>query len=460
MNKLQYFTEAMKAGEYRRLAWIISAFSLTSEGPDDWKNDPYPYRIVQRPSGFFFVDPQIPYTEPRPGYYMTPEAIASSGLTDANLIRIDGAKPGEPLFSVAEQVQAAAGTVLNMADDEDTSYGRLLANQIVLCHSFGSKIPYQNKKFSAGDIEKVIVKLLRDTPKEGEERKPNLIYVDEYLNFTNAMFGTIAAMTQLCVPAATPRTMTSDPRVAQVKKDAFKEFKDGELVTPAALAKAEAELLKVDREWIDGDPDGAADFLITAKSMNVVRKKQFLTQGAEAGFGDGTQLDLIKNSLEEGWQIEKFPAMNNSLRMGSFNRGAQTEKGGESYKWLLRASSNIRVTQHDCGSKMGLEIDVGGENWGDLVGLSIITDKGPQLMDEESAKSMVGKKVYQRTVAYCQLDKTDYCEVCVGERLANNPTALSAAIADYGSAFLYMFMSAMHGKALSLARFKYKSSIF
>ena len=53
---------------------------------------------------------------------------------------------------------------------------------------------------------------------------------------------------------------------------------------------------------------------------------------------------------------------------------------------------------------------------------------------------------------YCKLDKTDYCKTCVGKKLADNPTGLSMAVSDYGSTMLYIYMSAVHGKQLKLAK--------
>jgi hypothetical protein len=41
--------------------------------------------------------------------------------------------------------------------------------------------------------------------------------------------------------------------------------------------------------------------------------------------------------------------------------------------------------------------------------------------------------------------------------LAANPTGLSAAVSELGSAFLGIFMSKMHGKSLKTAKVDYKA---
>jgi hypothetical protein len=182
--------------------------------------------------------------------------------------------------------------------------------------------------------------------------------------------------------------------------------------------------------------------------------------GAESGLGDGVEVDLIQNSLSEGWDITKFPAMNNSLRAGSFNRGAETMLGGEAVKWLLRASSNMTVTQEDCGARLGLEILVDNDSIHKLPGFSVVTQDGHEkISDLEAAGKYMGKKILLRSSMFCKLEKTDYCAVCVGEKLALSPTALSAAIAEYGNIFLLLFMKKMHGSALQVARMNYKTAL-
>ena len=71
----------------------------------------------------------------------------------------------------------------------------------------------------------------------------------------------------------------------------------------------------------------------------------------------------------------------------------------------------------------------------------------------------MGKKIKVRSPMYCKLPHTDYCAICVGPRLAESPTGASSAIAEYGSTMLLMFMKAVHGKALTLAKYDYKARI-
>lgn len=435
MKKRDYFLAAMKADEFRRRAWVFSAFALTNEGPEDWKKDPYPYRLVQTPTGYFFVDPEN-------GKQLSP---------------IEGCKPGERPFAHNEKLNVQAGEIPNLAHDLETTYGRVLFNYAALMWPFGKKLSYINVRADARSIEASILPLLKDTPKEGEHRDEKFIFVDEYLNFCDAMFY-LASFTQICVPAGSEKAMVQPPGIKELRERLIKENKD-RLHDPAVVAKIDAELVAYDKAYLKGDP--AEGFLMgKGKSYNIVRKKLYGMHGAEVGLGDGVKVDLIQNSLSEGWDITKFPAMNNSLRAGSFNRGRETMLGGESVKWLLRASSNMIVAGDDCGSNLGIPMQVDNSNYKKLVGFSVVADKGHIKIDsEDDAKKYIGKHIQRRSPMFCKLDKTDFCKVCVGDRLAVNPTALSSAVSAYGSAFMDIYMQAGHGKQLSVAHLDFKTAI-
>jgi len=435
MNKKDFFLAAMHAEEFLRRAWVFSAFALINEDADKWKENPYPYRIVQTPSGHFFVDPNN-------GNQLSP---------------IEGTKAGEPPFAPKERQQLKANDLPNLKVDVDTTYGRILFNCVVIVWALNNKIDYLNERVNPRALEDMILPRLTDTPAEGEPREDQPIYVDEYLDFCDAMFF-MAGFTQICAPAGSRKAMVQAPGMRELRAKLIAENKD-RLHDPAVVAKIDAELVAFDKAYLKGDP--AEGFLMgKSKSYNIVRKKLFGMHGAEVGLSEGVDVDLIQNSLSEGWDITKFPAMNNSLRAGSFNRGHQTMMGGEEVKWMLRASSNMAVTADDCGTKLGLPMHVDNTNYKKLVGFSVVSEKGSiKVNTDDEAKSYLGKHIMRRSPMLCKLPKTDFCKVCVGDRLAENPTSLSSAVSAYGSAFMDIYMQAGHGKALTVAHLDYKSAI-
>jgi hypothetical protein len=252
--------------------------------------------------------------------------------------------------------------------------------------------------------------------------------------------------------------MTAAPGIVELKKRLLEENKD-RLHDPATIAKIDAELVAYDKEYLKGDL--GEGFLITNKSFNIVRKKLFGMHGAEVGLEDKVEVDLIENSLSQGWDTNNFAAMNNSLRAGSYARGTQTMLGGEAFKWLQRASSNINVTEDDCGSKLGTTLIVSETNLNFIIGFTIINTNGNTFIEnEEQAKHYIGKLVTVRSPMFCKLDSTNFCKTCVGVNLTNNPTGLSVAISSFGSKMLALMLAAAHAKSLTLAKMEYKTSIF
>ena len=436
MLKHNFFHAAMKAGVYKKLAWTISAFSLTKEDPEAYKQSPYPYRIVADPLGYSFCSPDNPQ----------------------ELIRLDDGEAGKPLFRFLEEAKVTPDTIPNAKEEIVTTYGNVLFNWIVMVYAFGGKLPFQKGKVNIGKIEDMILQKFEDTPEKKEDRRDDTVYVDEYLKFSEGVYF-LTGFSQLCTWSITKKVMLPPPGIKEYKKKLLEENK-GHLHEMATVAKIDAKLIEYDSDYLKGDP--GENFLIDNKSRKVVRKKLYLMNGSETGLSDNNvNATLIENSLHEGWDISKFPDMNNSLRAGSFNRGSETQLGGVSGKWLLRASSNLNVTVEDCGSRMGSITLVEESNLNRLVGFSMVTQEGSKrIKSKEEAGAYLGKKLLMRNPMYCKLDKTDYCKVCVGDRLTVNPDGLSLAVSDYGSAFLYIFMAKMHGTQLALAKMDYKKAIF
>lgn len=434
MHKNLFFIEAIKAKTYLKNHWIFSCFSITFEPENKWKEDPYPYRVVQNPMGFFYVNPS----------------------NTSELIKLEGYVSGSPLFTFKDRVELKAGDILNLDKDTITTTGNALFNEMCLVNSFGSKIKYLNKRVSISAVEDIIAPMMEDTPKNGQERLDKFIYVDEYLKFVNSVFH-LTNFTQLCVWGATEKVITPPPGIKEFKAQLMEKYKDS-LNSSTTIAKIDRELVEFDAEYLKGDP--GLNFLLSGKSRNTVRKKKYLFYGAEPGLDDSVNLKPIINSLDEGWDIKRFPEMNNALRAGSFNRGAQTELGGEAVKWLLRASSNIVITKDDCGSKVGKPFEVTENNHRKLVDFSIVTETGSKLIEpEDDTGQYIGKKLMVRSPMYCNLLVTDYCSTCVGKKLAKNPTGLSMTISEYGSSFLSLFMAAAHAKQLSLQKADLKKII-
>lgn len=445
MNKREFYLKALAADTYLITAWNIACFSITAEGSEEWKKKPYPYRLVQLPNAHYFVNPD----------------------NTEELVLLDDSKAGQPLFARNELIHLEPSELPNVYSALDTTYGNVLANQILLVRPFDRKIPFMAGRISTKKIETIVEQRLQERPATNELAESEAIvvsdplkapiYVDEYLKFCDGAFS-LVAYTQLFTPADTRKTMTQPPGLIEYRNKLLEENK-GRLHDRAVVADIAKKLQAYDAEYLKGDR-GGEDFLTSSKSREIVRPRLFLMFGAEAGIEEKVDVELIDRSLTEGWDVSKFPAMNDGSRAGSFNRGKQTELGGEAVKDLFRASGNLKISSPDCGSTVGLPSFFRESDADRMLGFSVIEDNGTVTkITRENVGSYVNREIRMRSPMTCKNDHTDYCGVCLGDRLTNNPTGLSMAVADYGSAFLDIYMKAAHAKAIQVAKLNIKDQL-
>lgn len=437
MHKRDFFLAALKAGSFRYKRWVLEAFSVT-RAERTLRYVQFPYALTRNTVGegpangrYSFIDPE-------------------TGAIDF----LDDTVPHEPAFSFRDEILLNPGDLENVRKSVVTTYGNVLFNQMVLVWPFGNKIEYMEGAITVPRVEKIIEARLTDDPPEGTAEDPDAIYVHEYKRYNDAIFN-LAGYTQLCVPSASPKTMTSDPAIAVRRDELLREYAD-RLQDPVVQAKIDAELIAMDRAWMKGD-DGEG-FYIKAKSYDVVRKKTFLLQGAAQGFDVAG--DVIPTSLNEGWKIENLPAMGNSLREGSYSRGALTALGGEATKFNYRIFQNTGITEDDCGSKMGLRVSLHEGNIKNYISSSILTDDlGLIELTEENLSTFKGKTVSMRSPIYCRAPGANFCAVCMGRKIASTPHAIPTYAADIGSTFMSIMLKLMHGKSLSVEKMDFKTAI-
>ena len=434
MKKSEYFKLATKAGCHKKRAWVLSAFTLTQEPPEAWKNNPYQYRIVQTPTGHFFVNDQ------------------------QQLEKIDGTEAGIPPFKVDDGIKLDTGDYPNVSKPIVASLGNILFNLCAIVPAFGSKVEFITGEIDVSNIEeKIITPRLKDTLKPGEKPDPNFLYVNEYIKFCDS-FNYITEFNHMCTIALTPKAVSQAPGIVELRTKLIAENQD-KIHDPVVVANIEKELLKHDAEFLKGDP--SEKFLISKKSRDTVRKRLFVDYGTNTSLTNDYKVDMIEKSLCEGWDTTKLPEMIDSLRAGSYDRGSETQKGGAAVKFLYRGSSNIRILDQDCGSKLGTTIDVKEYNLPKIIGMRVIESNGTKLVEtKEDASQYLGKKIMVRSPLYCKLPFTDYCRHCVGERLGTNPSSGAGAITGLGSAAMLVSMKSFHASSTKLVRINLEDYMF
>lgn len=418
MKKRDYFLYALQNDYYRHKRWVMSCFSVTASRKD---NDPY----------------EVYHQEKQTFVFINNEKVI-----------LDDAISHESLFSFKDSLTIKQGELANVVEDVNTTYGIALINAMVIIYSFGNKVPYINGEIKAGALEKYIEERLIDNPKEGQE-DPSKIYVSEYKKFVDAMFS-LVGYSQLCVPTTTEKSLMTDPRIPEVRKQLLEKYKD-KLNDPATIAEIEKVLIQMDKDWLKGDP--AEGFLIADKHYSIVRKKLYLMHGIEKGFKDDGEIEVIEGSLNEGWDITKLPSMVNSQREGTFNRGAQTALGGEAAKFLGRVFQNAVIAEDDCGSTLGWERLITQRNKGDFEGLYRIVNNGIENLTKESLEGFVGKTITVRSPMFCKTSGASFCAKCMGDKISISPTSLTMHAISVGSQIMYAMMKSMHGKKLETEEF-------
>ena len=427
MKKSEYFLLAIKEEAFKYKAWVIHAFSL-SQIPE---SDDFLLRLYPSDKHYYFKR-------------QTEDGEIVITLEDTNV--------KEPPFNFKESINLKAGDVVNLNENITSTYGKLLVNLIGLAYPLGNKIPYINGKFDLKKIESEIERRLTTDPEHQTSKDykvDNPIYVSEYLKFVDCLLS-LEGYAQLSVPSASAKSMTTDPRIPELRAQLLEKYKDS-LHDPATIAKIEAELIKMDKEWIKGDI--SEGFYDKAKQYEVARKKLHLMHGYERPFDGEVGEDVIPTSLSDGWNIEKMPAMVNSLREGSYNRGHMTAQGGYATKIVNRMLQNLVISEEDCGSKLGLKFTVTKKNAKDFIGFFKNSNKGPIEITEDNYQENIDKEISLRSPLYCKSDKTGYCETCLGKPNSENEHALVSLSSEITSQLMYISMGKMHGTSLKTAKY-------
>lgn len=435
MLRRDFFIQALKARAHLKRDWVNSAFAKIVEDPNIWESDPYPYRIVHTPEGHIGL---VPDEEGE----LVPTEI------------VDGFA-GQPLYRWLDAFTLQPGETANhpSGDPIDTTYGNVFVNDLMLSIPLGAEIPFQTGHVNIGHIESLIEKRLVDDPEEDDGDSPSppgKIYVREYVEFCDHALS-LVGYNQITVQSSSRKALGFHPD-ARATRDALKEKYKGRLSDPVVIAQIGQELEKLDKEWLKGDPTEGFFGVNEGKYYGKVRKRLYYMFGGEAPFSEGTVMEFIERSLEEGIVPEALPVIINSLRQGIYNRGAQTQLGGEATKTIYRMLGTSRITEEDCGTTVGVPFPITEENHTDYVGFYQMKGTTLHLLDTESLKAAIGTSVTLRSPLTCKTEGRNVCKCCVGIALGELSEGLTATAAQVSGKMMSAFLAAMHSKELKTKR--------
>ena len=437
MSPEAYLLFSIKHECYMKRSWVISVFAVTQDN-EETKKITYPGKLIREPFGFFFID--------------------DSG----ERVQIETTKKtSEPLFSVKDQITITRDWIPTLSTairsirsiSIVTSIGTLFINLVALYKPFNGKFPYMEGKFKVSDIEDQIAERLQSTPPEGQERKQDVYYIDEYINFANAIVY-LETLATIFVHSVTEVGLLPAPGRKEFKKELLKRY-DGKLQDPVEMAKFETELKNFDREYLKNDPSYGK---FMSGKVEGARSDSFLSMGGQQNnFNDSMEVTPIVQSLDEGFPLdpEGFTAIANTIRYGSFSRGAETVNGGVVAKALMRAADSWRITKGDCGSTLGIQRIYGETEIKKIVGRYLLVGSKLVLIENiEQAKAYINRKIIVRSPQYCSREGTQTCEVCAGLALAKYPTGLPIPLMEVSGGILNDSLKKMHNSKLSTVTMK------
>lgn len=332
------------------------------------------------------------------------------------------------------------GAAVNCKAKMTTTVGRFLLNYLLIEEPFGDPdLPYQNSVINLKMIEPPIARGLLD----GKYK------VDQYKKYVNNLFF-IGHFCELCVPTYSRKSLTTDPNVAKVKRELMEKYK-GRLNDPNVIIEIENKLIAMDKAYLKDDVSMRFYGALDDKIFNTNRKKLFLTVGGVEKFTKTTgNYEFIANSLTEGMTPEAMPAMSNESRKGSFNRGHQTAQGGMLTKYISRVMQDLIISEQDCHTTKGLEVDFSRYSVERYVGSYVQSGTSWVLLTKENMDKFNGRKCVVRSPMYCQA-KHGLCYMCMGEVYAKmDAKHLAMDAVDITSTFTTNSLKAMHGTKLEM----------
>lgn len=444
MKLRDYFLLALKAGMGRKRVWMNS---LTNEVFNNDNTQDFMYK---------------PHYANGKMYFYLPNGDEKIFIEDY----VDGRVP----IHWRDEFILAPGELVNYSASEPvrTTYGNVFFNQLCLVEPFGTLIPFEKGTIVPSKFEDLILERMIDDREDGNvtEMAPDgKLYVWQYLMFCDHNLA-IPGYADSLVTSTTRKSLLSNPKWPELRAKWIAENKH-RLSDPAAVAElsviadaCDAEHLKDDESWT---------FYSAKKKLAGARRKVHYMFGGESPFSDGTTVEFISKSLEEGIDTDHMEVMNNSLRFGSYNRGAQTALGGESTKTIYRMVGTARIIMDDCKTWLGIPTLVSSFNYEGLVGYTYIEDGQSIEITRETAKGLIGSRIAIRGPMTCKAGRDveknligkgkNICGVCAGKALAENPNGIPAATAGVGGRFLMVFMSKMHSSTLRTVKWDMRARL-
>lgn len=417
MNKVEYLLHAYKKEYYLDNKWYLEMFAIHNENKD------YEYIVIKNDIKYLKVDGE---------------------LLETNTIK------DSPIYDINDAIKLKKFDLPCVKEDMYTSVGIFIANLLSIVYPFKNKLDYINSIFTPKAIESKLPNLLKN----------GIITVEEKDLFVNAISFSLN-YNKLFTYSFTKVSATPAPGMEEYKKKLTekynKEFGKDWIEDEIKALQFVDELKAYDKNYIKNDPSYGK--LLSGKIVNNSRPRMYMAFGVESGFDTtGKDSTFVIESLSEGYPKDKrkLRAIMNSARKGSYDRGAETQKGGSLVKEMQRASNTLTIKTGDCETKNGLPIFVTEKNVKIYKNVYVI-EKGVSFFKED-LKDYIGQHIKIRSVQYCQYVDC-FCTVCGSKDLEEYKNGISLLIIASGGVVLNISMSKLHKAAKQLVNFDIRNYI-
>lgn len=419
MHKLDYLFLAFKNRAYTRKTFLMSIFSLVHDTPaNNAKLKEVPFALFRNKEAKELY------------FYNGNEKVVVEGYDNFDA----------PLFNKNEKITVDVQHHDFITEKQETTIGIFLVNIVTLFESFGKRVSYINGKIGGGTIQGLIDSLMVDNPVDGSELPAGKASVDECLKVTKQL-DYLEGMNQVFVKASSVDVLTVHPKVLKLRDELLAELeRDGKLGDPTAVAVAIDKVIALDAQIQYAGP--SKDFFINGKFIDNARKKMFIIFDMVPDFNTG-KYNLLRKSLDEGWDPDHYPEYINTAISASFDRGNATGEGGAEVKLAILLTNRIMIGGEDCGSPRTENVKLTKHNFKGWVGGFIKDGVAVRLLTKKD-DNLVGQTVQMRVPQFCQQGGDNLCKVCCGEKLGAIRERVSAETVYIFTQFMLTRMKAMH----------------
>lgn len=422
MNKFDYFLYAFNRRAYTKKAFLLSIFTRVQSDQNRMLTSvPYALMRDDETNTFWFYNENNERTV------------------------IDGHTPDktDALFHKKEIIIIPPRACRFIANDDTltTTIGRVLANVVILYEAFQGKVPYINGPIDSGTIKGIIRDLMVDNPPPGESVPENKASIAQCHKVTKQLVY-LSGLNNALVKVSSTSAFTVDPEVIALRNKRFEELeKQGLMNNPVAISKVIDEVVELDmKHQLNGSVN---DLYIKKGYFDNNRKKMFLLFDYAPDFITG-KYELLKQSLNEGWELSRFNGYCNTAIDGSYSRSSLVGNAGYEVKTALLLTNRIRAIAGDCGSTRCEAVTLSKRNFSQWVGGFWLDKDTLKVVEKGDLSTLDGKTVQMRVPQYCKQGDGNLCFTCCGQALGSSANRVSPNVTIIYTRFFLLNMKKAH----------------